>query len=106
VDILWELSVPIGSIRRMADPRGTRRSVDASDENRKANENNRLGPIFDSTMRGVIEGDPMAACGLLGIEAATEPEILPSEFAAWSMRVDLLMRVGPGRLVHVEYGRR
>lgn len=48
----------------------------------------------------------MAACRLLGVEVVGEPVVLPSEFPAWTKSVDLLLRVGPGRLAHVEYARR
>ncbi|HST84303.1 MAG TPA: hypothetical protein VLL08_21380 [Kineosporiaceae bacterium] len=64
--------------------------------------------MFDTVMRGVFEGDPVAACGLLGIEITTTsgaPEVLPASFPAVTKSADLLLRVGPGRLAHIEYAR-
>jgi hypothetical protein len=63
------------------------------------------GPVYDAAMRGLMEGDPAAACRLLGVEVVGEPKVLPSVFSASSLTVDLLLRVAPGRLVHVEYVR-
>jgi hypothetical protein len=57
-------------------------------------------------MRGLMEDDPVAACELLGVEVAGRPEVLPSVFSPGILTADLLLRVGPGRLAHVEYVRR
>jgi hypothetical protein len=57
-------------------------------------------------MRALMEGDPAAACRLLGVRAEGVPVVLPSVFPTHHLDVDLLLRVGPGRLAHVEYVRR
>jgi hypothetical protein len=69
------------------------------------------GPIYDAAMRGVVEGDPAAFCRLLDIAVSTgggQPELLSASFASpeRTLHADLLLRVGPTRLVHVEYERR
>ena len=67
------------------------------------------GPVYDSAVRGVMAGDPVAACRLLNIPITTPsgvPQILPTSFPIATKSADLLLRVGPGRLAHVEYVRR
>ena len=64
------------------------------------------GPIYDAALRGVMEADPAATCRFLGIPFTGVPELLPTEFPAWKKAVDLLMRVDPEWLAHVEYARR
>jgi hypothetical protein len=70
----------------------------------------RPGPVYDAAIRGVLEGDPVAACQLLGIPVTTAsglPEVLSASFTypVGSLYADLVMRVGPGRLAHVEFER-
>jgi hypothetical protein len=72
----------------------------------ESSEDGHPGPAFDDTMRSLMEGDLPGACELLNIPVDGEPELLPSEFPAWSKRLDLLIRVAPRRLAHVEYARR
>jgi hypothetical protein len=69
-------------------------------------ESTRPGPVYDTAMRGVIEGDPVAACRLLGIEVVGQPQTLTTSFPIVTLAADLLLRVGPARLAHVEYVRR
>jgi predicted transposase YdaD len=66
------------------------------------------GPIYDSVMRELIEADLSAACRFLGIPITTAsevPTVLPGSIphAGRTGHADLLMRVGPDRLSHLEY---
>jgi hypothetical protein len=68
------------------------------------------GPVYDGAIHRVLEGDPGAACRLLGIPVTTAsgvPEVLSASFAypVGSLYADHVMRVGPGRLAHVEFER-
>jgi hypothetical protein len=74
----------------------------------KKRRKHRPGPVYDTAMRGVFEGDPAAACDLLGIEITLPsgiPEILPTSFPVTTKSADLLLRVGSDRLAHIEYAR-
>jgi hypothetical protein len=68
------------------------------------------GPVYDAVTRAVMESDPAAACRLLGIPITTPngaPEVLPAKFPVISTREsDLVLRIGPNELAHVEYVRR
>jgi hypothetical protein len=69
------------------------------------------GPVYDTAIRGVLEGDPSAVCRLLGILVTTpgqKPVVLSTSFAypVGALYADLVMRVGPGRLVHIECERK
>jgi hypothetical protein len=71
----------------------------------------RPGPVYDGAIRAVLEGSPKATCHLLGIPITTDdgaPVVLSASFSypVGSLNADLVMRVGPDRLVHVEYERR
>lgn len=65
----------------------------------------RPGPVFDTALRRMIEMDPVAACALLGVDLREPPEVLTATFPSSTLSADLLLRVGPARLVHVEYMR-
>ena len=78
------------------------------DERRRRKEH--PGPVYDAAMHGVLAGDPGAACRLLGIAVTTPsgvPDVLSTAFPypVGALYADLVMRVGPGRLVHVEFER-
>jgi hypothetical protein len=71
----------------------------------------RPGPVYDAAMRGVIEADPGVICRLLEIPVGTPngaPELLPASFPSpgQTLHADLVLRVGPDQLAHVEYERR
>ena len=67
----------------------------------------RPGPVYDGAMRGVIEGDPVAVCRLLGIPISTKrgaPQLLSSSFGypMGALYADAVIRVGLRRIVHLE----
>jgi hypothetical protein len=66
-------------------------------------ESNQPGPIYDTATRWLAERDPGRLCRLLGIPVTERPQILPTEFSVGKLSVDLLLRIGPRELVHVEY---
>ena len=63
----------------------------------------RPGPVYDTVVRGLFEGDLAGGCRLLGIPVVGEPVALSGEFPMRKRAVDLVARVGPRRLLHVEY---
>jgi hypothetical protein len=65
----------------------------------------RPGPIYDRMMRGIAEIEFAALCAWLGIHLEGETEFLSSVFARETQEIDLLARVGPERLLHLEYMR-
>jgi hypothetical protein len=65
----------------------------------------RPGPVFDRAMRRVAEGDLVAFCQWLEVDLAGPAQILSGSFPAATLHTDLLVRVGPQRLMHVEYMR-
>ena len=69
-------------------------------------EGSRPGPLYDLTLKDMFGFDLPGACELLGVEVEGEPVPLTVEFTLTSRVVDLLVRVGPGRLMHLEYARR
>lgn len=66
---------------------------------------NRPGPVFDRAMRRVAEGDLAAFCQWLEVDLAGPAQILSGSSPAATLHTDLLVRVGPQRLMHVEYMR-
>lgn len=54
-------------------------------------------------MHYVVESDPVTWCEWLGVTLEQPPELLSPVFTAESMTADLLMKVGPERLLHAEY---
>jgi hypothetical protein len=62
--------------------------------------------VYDAILKATFEGDLPGACRLLRVPVNGEPEALSAEFTLTAMSVDLLARVGPGRLLHIEYARR
>ncbi|WP_088281346.1 hypothetical protein [Kineosporia sp. A_224] len=69
----------------------------------------RAGPVFDRAMRRLVAADLPGFCRVLGVDV--EPvdgavPVLASRFPSGDLDADLLVRVGPGRLLHVEYQRR
>ena len=74
---------------------------------RESEENDyRPGPVYDTVMKELFRGDPVGACRLLGVAVVGQPKALPAGFTLTTRDVDLLLEVGPGRLIHVEYARR
>jgi hypothetical protein len=65
----------------------------------------RAGPVYDNTMRLLATRAARALCQALGVRTDITPERLSEALAAATMYVDLLVRVGPGRLVHAEFVR-
>src|SRR4051812_44294514 len=76
------------------------------DEETSTEGGSRPGPVYDSVLKVMFESDLLGACRLLGIEVEGEPVALPTEFTQTQRIVDLLVQVGPGRLMHVEYARK
>jgi len=76
---------------------GERRTGDA--------EPTRPGPVFDRAMRRVAEGDLTAFCEWLEVDLDGPAQILSGSFPAATLHADLLVRVSPRRLMHVEYMR-
>jgi hypothetical protein len=66
----------------------------------------RPGPIYDAVMRGMFEADLPGACQLLGVPITVSPQAINATFPATTFSADLLARVGPNRLMHVEYVRK
>jgi hypothetical protein len=67
----------------------------------------RPGPVYDEAMKGLIEGDPVAVCRLLGIPISTKravPQLLSSSFGypMGALYADAVIRVGVHRIVHLE----
>ena len=105
--------MPANGFPRSYVPRGRRSDpVDdpdvgvGSDPTPDGDEKNHPGPIFDDAIRTLAEADLPGLCQLLDLKVVGEIEHLPSEFPSWSKRADLLLRVGPRRLAHVEYAYR
>jgi hypothetical protein len=53
-------------------------------------------------MKEMFERDLIGGCHILGVPVNGEPVALSTEFKMTKRAVDLLARVGPGRLMHVE----
>jgi hypothetical protein len=66
----------------------------------------RPGPVYDAALKAMFEADLLGACRLLGVPVTGELQALSGEFTLTTQAVDLLARIGPGRLMHVEYARR
>jgi hypothetical protein len=64
---------------------------------------NQPGPVYDTAMRWLAERDPTRMSQLLGIPVTGTPQILPADFPVGKLSVDLLLRVAPLELAHVEY---
>jgi hypothetical protein len=54
-------------------------------------------------MRQIVEGDLPGVCRWLGVRREGAPQVLSSNFPAVTLSADLVARVGPRRLLHVEY---
>jgi hypothetical protein len=67
---------------------------------------NQPGPVYDTATRWLAERDPGRMCRLLGIPFTGTPQILPADFPVGKLSVDLLLRVGPKQIAHVEYTRK
>jgi hypothetical protein len=66
----------------------------------------RPGPVYDAVLKAMFEFDLRGVCQLLGVPVQGEPVALSVEFTLTTKLVDLLVLVGPNRLMHVEYARR
>ncbi|GAB3262904.1 RpnC/YadD family protein [Kineosporia babensis] len=69
-------------------------------------EPDRPGPIYDRVMRRLVEGDLPAFCDWLEVKWDIAPRVLPGTFPAESLTADLMARIGPKHMLHVEYMRR
>jgi hypothetical protein len=69
----------------------------------QGNNPSRPGPVHDRAMHYIIENDLDAVCDWLDIKTTVPIDLLSPEFTAESSRADLLVRVGPKRLLHAEY---
>jgi hypothetical protein len=98
------LSVPFHSIAGMTKPHRNRPDQAPIDDPPDEDEDDRKrqGDVYDIAVRGVIEGAPAAACRFLGIPAQ-QVHVMPSVFLVRKLGADLLLRVGPRHLVHIEY---
>lgn len=65
----------------------------------------RRGPVHDAALRSIMEADPAGACLLLGIPTPTSPVVLTASLPTATFAADLVLRMTPRRLVHVEYMR-
>jgi len=68
-----------------------------------AGDSTRPGPVFDRAMRRVAEGDLTAFCEWLQVDLEGPTQILSGSFSAATLYADLLVRVNPRQLIHVEY---
>jgi hypothetical protein len=75
----------------------------ATTRTRKEAKDPHPGPYIDEALRTIAEEDPDAFCGWLGEFPEHPVEILSSNFVKESMEADLVVRVAPDRLAHVEY---
>ena len=68
----------------------------------------RAGQVYDRAVRRLVAVDPLAFCSVLGVtvDGGGAPTALAARYAPGSLEADLLLRTGPGRLLHVEYQRR
>jgi hypothetical protein len=64
------------------------------------------GPVYDNAVRLLAAADLAAICAWLGIEADAEFVSASEALPAVTHYADLITRVGPGRLAHVEFVRR
>jgi hypothetical protein len=62
--------------------------------------------VYDAVMKEMFERDLIGGCQILGVPVNGEPVALATEFKMTKRAVDLLARVGPRRLMHVECARR
>jgi hypothetical protein len=65
----------------------------------------RPGPIHDWSMRSLVEADPAAFCDWIDVPLTGRPQLLAARFTDVTTEADLLVRVGPDRLLHAEYER-
>jgi len=65
----------------------------------------RPGPVYDTALRRLVEGDLPGTCELLGVPVDAPPRVLNGTLPTATLSADLLLQVGPDRLVHVEYMR-
>jgi len=77
-----------------------------SEVEKSRDRDSRPGPVYDAVLKAMFEFDLRGACRLLGVPVEGEPVALAVEFTLTTKVVDLLVKVGPNRLMHVEYARR
>jgi len=66
----------------------------------------RRGSVYDNALRLLATVDVAALCRWLGVEVGGDPERLSEALPARTQHADLIVRVGEGRLVRVEFVRR
>ena len=70
-------------------------------------DDDRPGQVYDRAVRQVVGVDPAAFCRLLGVPVPTaSPAALAARYPQPTLEADLVLRTGPGELLHVEYQRR
>ncbi|MBT0770832.1 hypothetical protein KIH74_17955 [Kineosporia sp. J2-2] len=67
------------------------------------NDPSRPGPVYDRMMRLLAQNDLPALCDWLGVPLEGAPEFLSGTFPRETLATDLLVRVGPERMLHTEY---
>jgi len=64
----------------------------------------RPGPRYDRMMRRIVEeGSFLGFCRWLQVPVEGTPQFVSGSFPSETLYTDLLARVGPGRLLHLEY---
>jgi predicted transposase YdaD len=64
------------------------------------------GPVYDNALRQLATGELVGLCRWLGIAADADSVRLSESLPAATQYADLLVSVGPGRLMQVEFERR
>ena len=68
--------------------------------------NRKPGPLYDRAIKQITKTNLPAFCDWLRVGRETAPEILNSEFLAETRTADLIAKIGPRRILHVEYVRK
>ncbi len=64
----------------------------------------RGGPRYDRMMRRIVEeGNFPGFCAWLGVQLKGEPQFVAGNFPSETLYTDLLARISPDRLLHMEY---
>lgn len=69
-------------------------------------DDDRPGPVYDTALRGLAQGDPVALLGLLGVPLHGAVRSVAADLVTVRREADLVAAVGDDLLCHVEYVRR
>jgi hypothetical protein len=72
---------------------------------KRGDKDKRIGPVYDTALRHLMETDMNAACRLLHVPVTGKPKLLSAALSTTKLEADLVVRTAPSRLMHVEYMR-